>query len=324
MTDDAPRRRRDDGADGARPSVPAPGPGPPGAMTMTTTAHEASSASALTAENQTAEIDGATLVYRRLGQANDGTPPLICLQHFRGNLDNWDPALVDRLAADREVVLVDNRGDGGSTGAVADNVEDMARDILRFVDALDIGAFDVLGFSLGGYVAQELALVRPRQVRRLVLAGTAPRGAPGIHRWTDDVFALATRDGVNPGLYLRLFFSGSEESVARGREHLGRITARTVGRDAATDLATRDSQLEAIARWGIPDPSQLARLAAITQPVYVAVGDNDTLMTTENSRVLARHLPESQLRVYPDAGHGFLDQYPEQFADHVRAFLNGG
>ena len=111
---------------------------------------------------------------------------------------------------------------------------------------------------------------------------------------------------------------------ALGMRFLGRISARTVDRDEPTDLATRDAQLEAFARWGIPDPSQLARLAAITHPTFVAGGDNDTMMITENSSLLAHHLPNAQLRIYPDSGHGFLDQYPEQFADHVRAFLNGG
>jgi pimeloyl-ACP methyl ester carboxylesterase len=120
---------------------------------------------------------------------------------------------------------------------------------------------------------------------------------------------------------VRLFFSGSEDSHAKGTEYFRRISARTVERDEPTDLAARDAQLEAIARWGIPDPSQLARLGAITQPTLVANGDNDTMMHTQNSHLLAERLPNAQLRIYPDAGHGFLDQYPELFADDVRAFL---
>jgi pimeloyl-ACP methyl ester carboxylesterase len=279
---------------------------------------------ARTAPNRSIEIDGATLVYRRFGNPETDAPPLLLLQHFRGNIDNWDPALVDRLAYDREVILLDNRGVGASTGAVPDNVEDMARDILRFADALELRQVDLLGFSLGGYIAQELALVRPRLIRRIVLAGTAPKGAPRIHRWSDDVYALATPDAPNPDGFLRLFFSGSEESRAKGMEYFGRISARSADRDAPVDLAARDAQLEAITRWGIPDPSQLARLAAITQPTLVANGDNDTMMITENSRLLALHLPDAQLRLYPDSGHGFLDQYPELFGDHVRAFLSGG
>jgi pimeloyl-ACP methyl ester carboxylesterase len=276
---------------------------------------------ALNAENRSLEIDGAVLRYRRFGDSRSAAAPLVCLQHFRGNLDNWDPALVDPLAADREIILLDNRGVGGSTGVVPDNVEDMARDVLRFIDALELAQVDLLGFSLGGFVAQEVALVRPRLVRRLVLAGTAPRGAPGIHRWSDEVYALATPDVPNPKGFVRLFFSGPEETRGRGMEYFGRISARSADRDEQTDLATRDAQLEAITRWGIPDPSKLARLAGVTQPTLVASGDDDKMMLTENGRLLARHLPNARLSIYPDSGHGFLDQYPEQFAQDVRAFL---
>jgi len=280
--------------------------------------------SQLTVENSAAEVDGDRFSYRRFGNVHTNAPSLLCLQHFRGNLDNWDPALVDRLAQDREVILFANRGVGSSTGVVPDNVTDMARDALRFIDALGLKQVDLLGFSLGGYIAQELALLRPRLVRRIVLAGTAPQGAPKIHRWSDDVYALATRDETDAEHFIKLFFSGSEASRAKGVEHLNRISARQINRDAQTDLATRDAQLTAITCWGIPEPAKLTRLAAITQPTLVANGDNDTMMYTENSHLLAQHLPNGQLRIYPDSGHGFLDQYPELFADHVRAFLNGG
>jgi pimeloyl-ACP methyl ester carboxylesterase len=297
-------------------------------MSTTDAGQQKTSASAgdggqLRAENRSVEVDGDSLVYRRFGNAQTDAPPLLCLQHFRGNLDNWDPALVDRLAQDREVILLANRGVGASTGVVPDNVTDMTRDVLRFIDALELEQVDVLGFSLGGYIAQELALLRPRRLRRIVLAGTAPQGAPNIHRWTDDVYALATPDEVSADRFISLFFSGSEESRARGMEYLERVSARQVGRDAPTDLATRDAQLTAITRWGIPDPSKLSRLAAITQPTFVANGDNDTMMVTKNSYLLADHLPNAQLRIYPDSGHGFLDQYPTLFAEHVNAFLNG-
>jgi pimeloyl-ACP methyl ester carboxylesterase len=280
--------------------------------------------SALTAVNLSVQVDGETLVYRRFGKVDSGAPPLLFLQHFRGNLDTWDPAVVDGLAREREVILLDNRGVGASTGAVPDNVEDMARDVLRFVDALGLTEIDVLGYSLGGFVAQTLALTRPRLIRRLVLAGTAPQGAPGIHRWSDLVYALATGDTFDPERFIRLFFSGSEVGRTRGMEFLGRISARMADRDEPADLAARDAQLDAITRWGIPEPSKLARLEAITQPTLVANGDDDPMMITDNSQLLANHLPNAQLRIYPDAGHGFLDQYPKEFADHVNAFLNGG
>ena len=272
--------------------------------------------SQLSAPNRSIHVDGDSLVYRRFGNERMDAPPLVCLQHFRGNLDSWDPALVDRFAQDREVILLDNRGVGGSTGVVPDNVTDMAR------DALGLDEVDILGFSLGGYVAQELTLLRPRLVRRLVLAGTAPQGGPDLHRWSDTVFALATVDQPTAEGLLSLFFSPSQESRAKGAEYLQRAYQRQEERDAPTDLATRDAQLAAITAWGIPDASRLNRLAGITQPTLVANGDDDRMMHTKNSRLLAEQLPNAELRIYPDANHGFLDQYPEQFADDIVEFLN--
>src|SRR4051812_9535715 len=279
------------------------------------------SGSQLTAANESIQIGGDSFSYRRFGNEQTDAPPLIFLQHFRGNLDSWDPALVDRLARDREVVLLDNRGVAGSTGVVPDNVHDMARDALAFIDALGLEEVDILGFSLGGYVAQELTLLRPRLVRRLVLAGTAPQGGPDLHRWSDTVFDLATGDQPTAEDLLGLFFSPSEESRAKGAEYLQRAYQRQEDRDASTDLATRDAQLAAITAWGIPDATRLNRLAGITQPTLVANGDDDRMMHTKNSRLLAEHLPDAELRIYPDANHGFLDQYPELFADDIAEFL---
>jgi pimeloyl-ACP methyl ester carboxylesterase len=275
----------------------------------------------LTAENLSLDVGDASFVYRRLGNHETAAPVLVMLQHFRGNLDSWDPALVDRLAQDREVMLLDNRGVGGSTGVVPENVTAMARDALAFIDALGCKQIDLLGFSLGGYVAQELVLLRPRLVRRLVLAGTAPQGGPDLHRWSDDVYAHASAHEPDAEDLLSLFFSSSEQSRAKGMESIGRLYQREIDRDEPTDLATRDAQLAAITAWGIPDESKLNRLAGITQPTFVANGDNDTMMHTQNSHLLAERLPNAQLRIYPDAGHGFLNQYPEQFTDDVRAFL---
>jgi pimeloyl-ACP methyl ester carboxylesterase len=278
--------------------------------------------SLLTAPNRTVEAaNGVTYAYRRLGDAS-GAPPLVLLQHFRGNLDNWDPALVDTLAVTREVIMFDNAGVGGSTGSSPRTVTAMAHDALRFLEALELREVDMLGFSLGGFVAQELVLIRPRLVRRLVLAGTGPQGGEDMHGFTDDVFANATRDEPGAEDLLALFFERTQTSVAKGREFIGRIFSRTEDRDAATTLATRDAQLDAIHTWGIPDPSKLNRLAGITQPVLVAGGDNDRMVPTRNSNLLAVRLPDARLRIYPDAGHGFLFQYPADFSAEVAAFLS--
>lgn len=287
---------------------------------MTTTTSETRTGAAYAANQQIA-VDGDTFAYRRIGAPSATVPPLVLLQHFRGNLDYWDPALLDVLAADREVFTVDLRGVGGSTGTTADNVTDMARDALAFIDALGLKTVDLLGFSLGGHIAQEIALVRPRLPRRLVLGGTAPQGAPNLHRWSDDVYGWACGDVTAAEDFIALFFSGSQQSTQRGWEYLARTHARTDDRDRDTTLACRDAQYQALMTWGIPEPSKLDRLAAITQPTLVANGDNDTMMTTLNSYLLAERIPGAQLRIYADAGHGFLDQYPVEFGQHVRQFL---
>jgi pimeloyl-ACP methyl ester carboxylesterase len=278
--------------------------------------------SQVTTANRAVEAsNGVTYAYRRFGDAPADAPPLVLLQHLRGNLDNWDPALVDALAAGREVILFDNAGVGGSTGTTPRTVTAMAHDALRFVEALELDEIDVLGFSLGGFVAQELVLIRPRLVRRLVLAGTGPQGGEAMHGFSDEAFGHATRDEPDGDDLLALFFERSETSVAKGWEFVERIFTRSEDRDTDTTLETRDSQLDAIHSWGIPDPSKLNRLAGIRQPVLVANGDNDRMVPTRNSNLLAAWLPDAELRIYPDAGHGFLFQYPAEFAGEVEAFL---
>jgi pimeloyl-ACP methyl ester carboxylesterase len=278
--------------------------------------------SLLTAPNRSVEAaNGVIYAYRRFGADDRGAPPLVFLQHFRGNLDNWDPALVDAIAERREVVLFDNAGVGASTGAVPRTFTAMAYDALAFLEALELDEVDLLGFSIGGFVAQELTLIRPQLVRRLVLAATGPEGGEGMHRYTADVFGNATAEEPGGEDVLALFFERTETSVAKGWAFVERISARTVDRDAGTTLATRDAQLDAITTWGIPDPSRLNRLAGITQPVLVANGDHDRMVPTRNTLLLADRLPDARLKIFPDAGHGFLFQYPTEFAADVEAFL---
>jgi pimeloyl-ACP methyl ester carboxylesterase len=279
--------------------------------------------SLLIAPNRSVEAaNGVIYAYRRFGAPADlAAPPLVFLQHFRGNLDGWDPALVDSIAERREVILFDNAGVGGSTGTVPRTFTAMAYDALAFLEALHVESVDVLGFSIGGFVAQELTLIRPRLVRRLVLAATGPQGGEGMHRYAADVFGNATADEPGGEDVLALFFERSETSIAKGWAFLERISARAVDRDAGTTLATRDAQLDAITTWGIPDPSRLNRLAGITQPVLVANGDNDRMVPTRNTLLLADRLPDARLKIFADAGHGFLFQYPVEFAADVEAFL---
>jgi pimeloyl-ACP methyl ester carboxylesterase len=197
----------------------------------------------------------------------------------------------------------------------------MAHDALSFVDALGLREIDLLGFSLGGFVGQELVLIRPWRVRRLVLAGTGPQGGEDMHGFAEDVFAPATRDEPGAEDLLALFFGTSATSVARGWEFVARIFTRAADRDALTTLATRDAQLDAIHARGVPDDSRLKRLAGIRWPVPVANGESDRMVPTKNSYLLADRLPDARLRIYPDASHGFLFQYPAEFAADVAAFL---
>ena len=275
----------------------------------------------LNAPNLTVQSAGTTFAYRRFGNsAADGTP-LVFFQHFRGNLDNWDPALVDVIAAQREVILFDNAGVGGSTGTTPRTISAMTTGALAFLDTLHLDRVDLLGFSIGGYIAQDLALQRPQLVRRLVLASTGPEGGFGMHGLAPDVLANATLDEPTAESLLYLFFSGSQASKDKGREFIGRIFARADDRDAPVSLAVRDAQLDAFNAWGIADPGKLIRLTNITAPALVANGDNDIMIPTRNSHLLGGFLPDATVTIYPDAGHGFLFQYAEQFAAQVLAFL---
>jgi pimeloyl-ACP methyl ester carboxylesterase len=282
----------------------------------------ATAESNLTARNQSIEAaNGIRYTYRRFGNTESAALPLVCFQHYRGNLDNWDPALVDPIAEHREIVVFDNTGVGDSTGVTPRTIREMARDALVFLEALGLDRIDILGYSFGGYVAQELTLIRPQLVRRLVLAGTGPQGGQQMHGYSADVYGNATVDEPGADNLLALFFERSDTSIAKGWEFIERIFTRSEGRDGATTLATRDAQLDAITEWGIPDAGRLNRLAGITQPVLAANGVNDRMVPTINTHLLAQHLPDAQMTIYPDAGHGFLFQYPAEFAAEVDAFL---
>jgi pimeloyl-ACP methyl ester carboxylesterase len=277
-------------------------------------------ASQYTAPNLTVDAaNGTTYAYRRYGKP--GTVPVVFFQHFRGNLDNWDPALVDDIATEREVILFDAGGVGLSTGAAATSFAASGRDALAFIDALGLTRVDLFGFSIGGFVAQEVALQRPHLVRRMILAGTGPQGGREMHGWIDEARAHAMKDVQGAEDILYLFFGPSPTSQTKGMEFVERIFTRTEDRDTLPDLAARDAQAAAIIEWGIRDFAHLARLASIQAPTLVANGDNDIMIPTVNSYLLAGHLPNARLTIYPDAGHGFLFQYPHEFAAETNAFL---
>jgi pimeloyl-ACP methyl ester carboxylesterase len=272
-----------------------------------------------TAETRFLDAAGVRFAYRRFGAAS--STPLVMLQHFRGNLDNWDPALSDALAGEREVVLVDYPGLGASGGEFGPSIADTARAMIAFVEALGLTEIDLLGFSIGGFVAQEIALIRPALVRRLVLAATGPKGAPGMHGWRDDI-AAAARGESKPDNLLYVMFAHTEASQQKGVEFLGRFMERQEGRDEPPSDAARDAQYDAIVEWGIPDHAALQRLTGIASPTLIVQGDNDLMIPTKLSHLMAGLIPDAQIRIYPDSAHGFLLQYPAEVAADVNAFLS--
>jgi pimeloyl-ACP methyl ester carboxylesterase len=198
----------------------------------------------------------------------------------------------------------------------------MARDALAFLAALQLGPVDLLGFSIGSFVAQQIALVRPAIVRRLVLAAAAPQGAAGMHGWAPEVIGAVGTLHTSPEAYLGVFFTSSDASRQAGQQALKRMYARTEDRDQATTWATREAQYDAVCTWGIPDHAKLQRLSALDLPVYVANGDSDPMILPHYSHLLAGLIPHAQVKIYPDSAHGFLFQHHAEFAADVQAFLD--
>ncbi|MFG2961182.1 alpha/beta fold hydrolase [Streptomyces sp. NPDC048291] len=263
-------------------------------------------------------VGDVDFVYRELGP-DDGVP-LILLMHLAGNLDNWDPRVVDGLAARRRVITFDNRGVGGSGGSTPDTIEAMARDAAMFIQALGLGTVDLLGLSMGGFVAQVVAAEHPHLVRRVILAGTGPAGGHGIDR----VPALTVQATLTGALSrqdpkLSLFFTRSSGGRRAGRAFLRRLKERTDNRDKDISLTSFRAQLRAIKRWGRQGPSDLSH---ISHPVLVANGENDRMVPSENTLDLAARLPRSELvPLYPDAGHGGIFQYHAEFVVSALEFL---
>ena len=257
--------------------------------------------------------------YRDLGQSD---VPLVLLQHFRGNLDNWDPALIDALATNRRVIGFDNVGVGATTGTTPSSVEEMAHGAVSFVEAMNLSKVDLLGFSIGSFVAQEMALIRPDLLRRVVLASSAPQGAAGMHGWAPEVIAAVGAPEPNPQGYLDVFFAPTNTSREAGLEASQRIFGRTAERDEPSTWRTRQAQYEAVCTWGIPNHALLQRVTAIELPVFVANGDSDPMILPRYSYLLAGLLPDVRLKIYPDSAHGFLFQHHTEFAADVHAFLD--
>lgn len=270
------------------------------------------------AQTQTITPGGVNFAYRELGKQNGGTPVLF-LVHLAAVLDNWDPRIMDGIAAKHHVIAFDNRGIGASSGTPSNSMEQMADDAIAFTQAMGLQQVDLLGFSMGGMVAQEIALKEPQLVRKMVLAGTGPAGGKGISSVAWVTFYDMLR-GFLTGQDAKqfLFFTRTPAGIEAGKAFLERLKERTENRDKEITVSAFMAQLRALHAWGNKTP---ADLSVIKQPVLVVNGDDDRMVPTPNSHDLARRLPNSQLIIYPDAGHGGLFQFHAEFVRSTLEFL---
>jgi pimeloyl-ACP methyl ester carboxylesterase len=267
---------------------------------------------------RTITAGGVEFAYRDLGANNPG-PPLVFLIHLAAVLDNWDPRIVDGLAAKHRVITFDNRGVGASSGSPATSIEQMATDAITFIEAMGFEQVDLFGFSMGGMIAQEIALMQPQLVRKMIIAGTGPAGGEGIKK-----VARVTYLDMLRGFFTRqdpkqfLFFTRTPSGIRAGKAFLARLKERSDSRDKEITVSALQAQLKALRSWGSKAPEDLS---LVRQPVLVANGDSDRMVPSINTRDLARRLPNSELVIYPDAGHGAVFQFHEDFVPKALEFL---
>ena len=273
-----------------------------------------------TALTQFQDVGDVRLAYRRFGK--EGAPPLVCLQHFTGTMNNWDPIHTNRLAQDRPVLLVDYRGVGRSSGETPDSMQGIARDIIAFIRTLDVRQVDLFAFSIGGMVAQQVVLDAPNLVRRLILVGTGPAGGEGMAEYTPQVKEIVNRPNSTAAeRMLELFFSPTATSQAAGKAWLARIAARQADREPPASPQVAAGQLAALAKWGQVIGERYGSLKNIRHRTLVVNGHDDIMVPTVNSFILQQKLPDARLMLFPDSGHGSHFQFPEEFAEAAARFL---
>ena len=289
---------------------------------MERTMSSTKTASNTTAPTKVLQVNGHSYAYRRFGGGSG--LPLLCLQHFTGTLDNWDPAVTDPLASGREVILFDNAGVGRSTGDVPETIAGMAGHPMAFLDELGIKTCDVIGYSLGGMVALQMVQDRPSIFRRMILVGTAPRGGEDIMHLEKPSLAKRIQDPANRGydVLKKIFFTSSTASQALSEAFIRRLSQRKDDLDPPSGPKVAGAQIAAFREWEGFKGQRFAELNAIRHPTLIVNGVHDEMIPVSNSYRLSENLPNAVLLTYPDAGHGSLFQYPESFTRHAAAFLS--
>jgi pimeloyl-ACP methyl ester carboxylesterase len=262
------------------------------------------------------KVDGIHYAYRSLG-AKSGVP-VVCLQHFTGTLDNWDPIIMNGLANERQVIAIDNTGVGNSAGVTPDNVQAMSEDAIKIIAALGIEKCDLLGYSLGGFIAQTIAYVKTDLLGKIILVGTAPQGTKALRSFPELIEKAFQLESIERFLFL--FATQSKISKARMTAVLDRLKERTKDRDKQTSLSAVQAQVKALTSWGT-DPVTI-NLNEIQQPVLIIQGSNDEMMDSASSLELFKQIPNAILTYYPDSAHGSFLQYPDMFVDQANSFLN--
>ncbi|WP_329048805.1 alpha/beta hydrolase [Amycolatopsis sp. NBC_01488] len=275
-----------------------------------------------TLENHAAAGPSAVFTYRRTGPR--GGVPLVLLMRFRGTIDWWDPEFVDRLAADRDVILFDNIGIGYTGGEPRDTAEGFADGAIEFIEALGLSQVDLLGWSLGGIVAQLVALRRPGLVRKVVVAGSSGPGvAPGTPEMSERVLTIMAKPDADADDLLYLFYPETEGARAAGLEHLAKVGKRLAAGGPAVTEDAAQGQLAAVGRLLAVEWEQLkSELQAITQPVLYANGLHDVMIPAVASSKAVEQVPDSTLVLYSDAGHAFLFQHIDEFTAQITLFLD--
>jgi pimeloyl-ACP methyl ester carboxylesterase len=267
------------------------------------------------------EADGIRFAYRRFGKK--GGIPLVFNIHILGNLDSWDPAVTDGLAQGREVILFNNAGVASSSGEVPHTFAEMAKNAGVFIDALGLRQVDVLGFSIGSMIAQNIAMQRPDLVRKLVIVGSAPRNGDSIPVTPESNVIFTTKDGDQDDFWIDGFFTPDAVKQGVGDAFLRRRNARVEHRDVAINEKVKPAQIAALQEWGLPVGDRFAYLRDIKMPVLIVGGKSDIIFYTINSFYLEQNLPDAQLILYPKAAHGSLFQYSALFVQHADLFLRG-